>query len=280
MALLMPLPIGLTTSKSIRNEERILYGFAAGVMGLSLIASLSRGGLIALGSELLFLLLAGSGILGRRSRSRDKQSADTFRAGIRLKSLAAIGVIIVSIGIGVIWLGPEPVADRIARGNATQSGEAESLYMSRGWIWRDSIRVIEAHPLLGVGMGAFETAFPMYSHSDGSLLVSQTHSDYLQVLTDCGVLGGLFAAWFIVAVWSAVFRGLSSADPLLRSVAIGCGAAISGMMVHSIFDFNLQLPSTALLFLIICAVASATSMRGNANQKNAAARTNIGTAAI
>jgi len=276
MALLMPIPIGLMMNGAGRSEERFLFGFAAMMMGISLVTSLSRGGLIALASELLFLVSAGSRVLGRRVGSRDQHRAGVPLGGPRLRSLIGLGVITVSIIAGVIWMGPEPVADRIGRGNATTTGQAESLYESRGWIWRDSIRVFEAHPLLGAGMGAFETALPIYSKSDGSLQVSQSHSDYIQVLTDCGILGGLLAIWFIVAIWSVVFRGLRSHDPFGRSLALGCGAAIFGMMVHSVFDFNLELPSTALLFLLICAIASSPSVPVLGDKKKAASGTNVG----
>ena len=262
MALLIPVPMALMMSKSVRGEERILFGFAAASMALSLIVSLSRGGMIALGAELLFLGIIGPGPLGGLVSRPDPARANEYSAGLRLKSFAVLAVMIACIGAGVVWLGPEPVADRIANGNAAAGAQGESFQANRGWIWRDSLRVFEAHPLSGVGMGAFETAFPLYSDSDGALLVSQSHNDYLQILADCGILGGVLAIWFVVAVGSAIFRGLRSRDPFQRSLSLGCGAAVFGMLVHSIFDFNLQLPSTALLFLIICAVASPAAARG------------------
>jgi O-antigen ligase len=274
MTLLLPLPIGLMMNRAVRSEERFWFGFAAAMMGLSVIVSLSRGGMIALAAELLFLLIACWASARRPIGSHDQHSRYVLSARPHFKSMAALAVITISIGLGVFWLGPEPVASRIARGNGAR-GERESLYESRGWIWRDSMRVFEAHPLLGVGMGAFETAFPMYSKSDGSLLVSQSHSDYLQVLTDCGILGGLLAMWFIVAVWFNVFNGLRSHDSFSRSLSLGCGAAIFGMMVHSLFDFNLQLPSTALLFLLICAIASAAGERPGGQRWGGTSGTNI-----
>jgi O-antigen ligase len=267
LALLLPLPIALMMNKFVRSEERFLLGFAAVVMGLSVVVSLSRGGMIALASELLFLVVAGSRHFRRLSARSDHNSTGRPAAGPGWRSLAALGLVVGSIGASVLWLGPERLADRIVRGNPGPNGRGESFYESRGWIWRDSLRVFQAHPFFGVGMGAFETAFPMYSKSDGSLLVSQAHNDYLQVLTDCGVLGGILVVWFIAAIGIAVYRGLCSRDPFQRSLALGCGAAIFGMLVHSLFDFNLQVPSTALLFLLICAIASVAG--GQIHQKKA-----------
>jgi O-antigen ligase len=267
MALLIPLPIALMINGIVRREERLLFGFAAAVMGLSLIVSLSRGGMIAMASELIFLLIAGSSRVHRLLGKSDKGGRDLSGEGRSYKRIAALGGISLTIVVGVMMLGPEPVANRMARGNGSRSSGGESLYESRGWIWRDSIRVFEAHPLTGVGMGAFETAFPIYSQSDGTLLVSQSHNDYLQVLTDCGITGGILAMWFIGASGQAVRRGLGSNDPFRRSLALGSGAAIFGMLVHSLFDFNLQVPSTALLFLLMCAIAYSAGKRAEGNRK-------------
>jgi O-antigen ligase len=115
--------------------------------------------------------------------------------------------------------------------------------------------MIRANPLLGVGLGAYDTAFSIYSQSDGSIRVPQAHNDYLQVVADCGIVGGLIALWFIVLAFRAVARGAQSHDPIYSGLAIGTGAGLFGILVHSVFDFNLQLPSNALLFLLLSAVA-------------------------
>jgi O-antigen ligase len=106
-----------------------------------------------------------------------------------------------------------------------------------------------------VGLGAFQTAYPIYSLSDGSLRVSQAHNDYLQVIADAGVFGGLLAVWFLASVLLSIGRGIVSRDQFRRGLAIGSGAGIVGILVHSAFDFNLQIPSNALLFLVLVALA-------------------------
>jgi hypothetical protein len=53
-----------------------------------------------------------------------------------------------------------------------------------------------------------------------------------------------------------VGRSLRSREPFHAGLAIGCGGAIFSMLVHSAFDFNLQIPSTSLLFLVLTAVSA------------------------
>src|SRR5262249_58849349 len=76
----------------------------------------------------------------------------------------------------------------------------------------------------------------------------------LQVLADCGAVGGLIALWFLFLMFRAIWRGVRSPDPLMAGLALGCAGSIFGILVHSLFDFNLQLAGTALLFLVLSAV--------------------------
>ena len=39
-------------------------------------------------------------------------------------------------------------------------------------------------------------------------------------------------------------------------MTLGAGSGVFAMLVHSFFDFNLQLPSNSLLFLLLAAMVS------------------------
>jgi O-antigen ligase len=138
--------------------------------------------------------------------------------------------------------------------------------------------MIGANPFIGVGLGAYETAYPIYSKDDGAIVlgksfaVDRAHNDYLQVLADCGLVGAVLAVWFIVLIFQAVARGRQSRDPLCRALAIGGGAGIFGLLVHSVFDFNLQIPSNALLFLLLTAAVSQAGAKVSATAREGISR--------
>src|SRR6185436_4698673 len=46
-------------------------------------------------------------------------------------------------------------------------------------------------------------------------------------------------------------------DPFRKGLAIGALAGASALVVHSLFDFNLRVPSNALLFAVLLGLASA-----------------------
>jgi O-antigen ligase len=248
MELLIPLPIALVIAREGRGEIRLLYLFAAAMMGVAAVASLSRGGMISIAAGMMFIAL-----LGVRLRREKQLSRVTMFFSQAVVMIAIMSV----IAAGIFWIGADPVIKRVTQGHAASSASAgETFRSSRGWIWRDTFSMVRANPILGVGLGAYETAFPIYSESDGSLRVPQAHNEYLQVAADAGIVGVLLALWFIVAIFRTVSRGVRSRDPLLAGLALGSGGGIFAMLVHSMFDYNLQIPSNALLFLLLVAVAS------------------------
>jgi O-antigen ligase len=252
MELLIPVPVALILARAVRPELRVLYGFAATMMGVAVVLSLSRGGIISLAAAMMFLALMSLRLPRRQdhivSRTRPPQIASTAAVVIAIAAL---------VSAGIFWIGADPVINRVTQGQLSGADSPkETFFSSRGWVWRDTVAMIRANPMLGVGLGAYETAFSIYTKSDGSLRVPQSHNDYLQVVADCGVVGGLIALWFIVLVFRAVARGTRSGDPLYAGLALGSGAGMFAMLVHSLFDFNLQVPSNAALFLVLSAVAT------------------------
>src|SRR4029450_3466575 len=57
MELALALPLGLVFSGSIEKEKKFIYLFVAGLMAVALIMTNSRGGIISLVAEILFLVV-------------------------------------------------------------------------------------------------------------------------------------------------------------------------------------------------------------------------------
>jgi O-antigen ligase len=268
MEMLAPLPIAMIITRAAPRGSQLLYVFAATMMSLAAIVSLSRGGMISLAAEMIFIVIIGAG------KANQREHSNVFFV---LRPAALIFLIIASISAGIFWAGPERIINRITGQNTTgetqRAQRAETFFTSRGWIWRETVSMIAANPIIGVGLGAYETAYPIYSSDDGSsalgksLSVDRAHNDYLQILSDCGLVGGALAVWFIVLIFRAVAVGKRSNDPLRRALAIGCGTGIFGLLVHSLVDFNLQLPSNALLFLLLSAAVSQAGAKMSANNR-------------
>jgi O-antigen ligase len=167
-----------------------------------------------------------------------------------LRPLALVALVAASILAGIFWVGADlSVAERLAQqGTENPAG--------RYGIWGDTLKLIASNPITGVGLGAYQTAFTAFSSGDGSLIIEYAHNDYLQVLSDAGIVGGALAIWFLVVLGRSFVKAIRTEDARMRATALGCGGGIFALLVHSLFDFNLQIPSNALLFLLLCAAVS------------------------
>ena len=264
MEMLAPLPLALILVRGVRKESWGFYGFAAAIMGLSIFVSLSRGGMAGLMAGTAFVIVMSARLGRRRERarmndeSRSEKRSIVERSSSGVKRTGAAVACAIAIAIGIFWIGAEGIVNRAAQSidqMKSKPDDKASLFY-RQEIWKDTLKLFKAHPVLGVGLGAYETVFPIYARHDGLFVVNYTHNDYLQALSDGGIVGLGLALMFVVLLFRAIARSLKSPDPLLAGLALGCGAGVFSLLVHSMFDFNLQIPSNALLFLFLSAVLS------------------------
>ena len=244
MEMLIPIPLALALSRgAVRNEARLFFGFAAAIMSIALVASLSRGGMVSLLAGLLFL--AAVTVSQRRGRAHSApDSRSSFRPAL------VIIVILVGIAAGVIWIGADSdLLRRLLEDPLTTANSTD-----RRGVWGDTLTMFRANPIFGIGLGAFETVYPFYGRGDGSLIIQFAHNDYLQVLSDGGVVGGAIALWFLLVLSRGMAQAARASKPFMRALGVGSAAGIFALLVHSIFDFNLQIPSNALLFLVLSAI--------------------------
>jgi O-antigen ligase len=87
--------------------------------------------------------------------------------------------------------------------------------------------------------------------------VNAAHNDYLQFLTEAGILGFAIAIWLLVAaVRPAIRKTKNWPSDANGAVSLAALLGISGILVHSLLDFNLQIPANAMLFYTLCTVAA------------------------
>lgn len=244
MELLFPLPVALLLVAQKKLEQSILYIAAAALMGIALCFSLSRGGMISLGVQLLFLLALST-------QSKNKQLPN-HQLKPKLIAIVSIAGIVVLMGLGIYLIGANSLILRF--------GDEDD----RAQIWLNAWHIFQAHPWLGTGAGTFETAFPIYALDKGLDVAAEAHSDYLQILSDTGLTGFVIFLLFLVLLVRTIGKALRATKPLQTALALGSSTSIVGILVHSFFDFNLQLPSHALLFFLhvsLCAEIASVKLQ-------------------
>jgi O-antigen ligase len=246
MELTIALPLGLLLSGAIAKEKWLLYLFIAGLMGVALVMTSSRGGIISLVAEIVFLVIVTA--IWRKHGERR-------RVGGRLKSVAArtglAGSLILGLFLGVVLLGGEFSLNRFI-----DSVNTDDPTTGRAHFWSVTVDMIKANPVVGTGLGAYGVIYTRYDTRNGLYRLEQAHNDYLQIFSDAGVIGGALAFAFVVILFYRGFVRARSRDNFRRGVALAALGGCFAVLVHSFFDFTLHTTSNALLFLVLAALAT------------------------
>jgi O-antigen ligase len=252
MELVLAMPLGLMFAGAIARERMLLYAFASAMMAIALVMTNSRGGLISMVFEVLFLAAISSLARGR------KREGEALSGGERLRAAAArIGLgfaMVIAVFVGVLYFGGEGALSRML--GTVNSADPTT---GRAHFWSGTLQIIRDHPWLGTGLGSFASAYTRYDTGNGTYRLEQAHNDYLQIFSDAGVVGGLLGLVFVVLLFRAGLRRVQSQDRFRRGVALGALAGCAGVLVHSFFDFTLHTTANALLFLLLAALATVDS---------------------
>ena len=249
MELVLAMPLGLLFAGAVERERMLLYAFASTIMAIALVMTNSRGGMLSMVCEILFLAAVAATV--RRRGGREEQ----LDAGGRVRAAAVrIGLgfaLIVAVFIGVLYFGGEDALSRLVGSVNTADPTT-----GRAHFWQGTVQIIRDHPLLGTGLGAFSAVYPRYDTANGNYRLEQAHNDYLQTLSDAGVVGGALGLAFLIVLFRTALKRMQSHDRVRRGVALGALAGCAGVLVHSFFDFTLHTTANALLFLVLAALAT------------------------
>ncbi|MFL6231232.1 MAG: O-antigen ligase family protein [Pyrinomonadaceae bacterium] len=251
MELTLALPLGYVFAGAVERDKRIAYGFAAAVMALGLVLTNSRGGMLSLAAEVMFVVIVSAGVRRDAHSSGHKESrVERVR---RVAVRAALGcALLAALFLGALAFGGEGALARLVG-----SVNTDDPTTGRAQFWRTTTAIIADHPLAGVGLGAFGVAYSGYDQTNGRVYrLEQAHNDYLQIVSDAGVAGALLALLFVAMLFRAGFKRLESQDKARRAVALGALTGCFAVLVHSFFDFTLHTTSNALLFLVLAALAT------------------------
>jgi len=246
----------LSWIESRRAKWIVLCWGAVFLLVLAVPVSFSRGGVVSLVAGLL--TFAG---LRFWALSHSRLSARGLVAAI------AAGAILLST---LSYVLPSEARARVLT-LAGVTTEASGAY--RLAVWRDTLRLVASSPGIGSGLGAYADALPRFKSGAGSFRIEHAENDYLELLAESGIAGGLLGALAALAVLALGVGGLRHEDSrlarALRMAALSGGVALG---VHSLFDFNLRIPSNALLAVALLLYALPSRPHAGAPRQRLRAR--------
>jgi O-antigen ligase len=226
---LVPLIFG-----KVRRERWFLVAiFALLPIGALFLAS-SRGGILSFAVELGVIALM---MLLRRTRG---------------EHVLIGGIVLLVAFLFVSWLGVKQVLDRFSSLQSLEvtTGKRASMRL-------DTWHIFLAHPVAGSGLGTLQTVFPAYETNYDGKIVNHAHNDYLEGLAETGILGAICGIALVGALFFVALRNLLLLDkPFAAALHLSGLAACSGLLVHSLVDFNLHIPANAILFVLLAHLAT------------------------
>ena len=269
-ALLLEMSLGPTLTLGFyrwRQGRRFLYFEFALLICMVLILTNSRAGIISMMGQLGFLLLIYLGAAfddsfsTRRSSTNNSALKRLWRVSQPLLSRCIMIVLILGVvAAGIVTLGGESVRERLESVPGEflpRTDDLQSQNPRRLEIWIATWKLTEAHPWLGSGLGAYDTAIARYLKSAGDWQPQQAHNDYLELMAGGGIVGAVIGVCFLLILIRESRRRLSDRDPLRRALCLGAVAGLVGVAIHSLVDFGLHVMANTLICCCLIVVATA-----------------------
>lgn len=237
--LTLPVGLALMVFRGIRRDMIPITTVLTVVPVSAMILSGSRAGIICLAFEI--------GVLGMFVRLR------RAREGPRMAVVGIVGFAAVAL---IVWVGAGRAIERFSSLHSNEVTQGRRASMLRG-----ALRVFLEHPIRGCGLGTIVAAYPRYETMYDGKVVDHVHDDYVEELAETGLLGGLCGIAFLWLLFRGARKSFEAEQGhFSRGLHVGAIVALSGILLHSFVDFNLHIPSNALLFLLAAVLATSAPL--------------------
>jgi len=232
-----------TRDRQMTFRERVLW---FGTPDASRVILLGAG--IAIMVLSVFLSGSRSGILGA-AFGLAITSVVVWRRYAGSARFALVGVF-TAILIGVmVWTGVDQTLTRFG-------AAATRDYTGRTGPWTDALRVSQKYPLTGTGINTYGASMLFYQQFATEVHFSAAHNDYLQVLSEGGLLVGIPVLAAIVMLALTIRRRFKEeTSPSTFWIRAGATIGLLAIAIQELGDFSLQIPGNAFLFGVVCAIA-------------------------
>lgn len=258
--------LGLVAGRGVGRAKALVPMALALPLWAALVLSNSRGGILAMLCQVIFL-----GVSFGVTRGRGTISAGGFGptpsvldrvAGSKAARAGLVLALLLTIAVGMVWLGGDTVADHVASvGEEVTNETTDATHSGRKDIWAATWASFAAHPLAGVGFGGYWVAVSERHEGSGGLVPQQAHNDYLEVLASGGIVGAAVVLIFLLLLVRQSSARLHAGSAFARAACLGALTGLCGIAVHSLVEFGLHVPSNAFAALALAAAAAAQPLK-------------------
>lgn len=220
----LPFPVSWFLAKESSLRQRLVGFLLAGLLGVSLILTFSRGGWLAFAAALFIIVVC-----------------------LEPRLLWAVPVLL----LVAPFVLPPVIWQRLA----SIVNLEDTSNMVRLYVWDSSLKMFLANWFLGIGQGLvpFARVYPVFQY--GVVPALHAHSLILQLAVESGFISLFLFLWLCIALWRLAMRNWQAAPQW----AVPLGAALVGHLVHGIFDYTWYDLRVMLVFWLLVALACAVA---------------------
>ena len=251
MEMAFGLGLGILLAGGIKKDRLMIFVALLVPIWTGLVLANSRGGILAMLTQVLVAALL---MLSSQSHPVLPRSL-LFSSAMKV---VLIVVLVAGVLVGTFWVGGDQLASNFeaATSEFNTGASSSDTGASRNEIWRASLKMFAAHPILGVGLGGYWIGITAYHEASGVMTPQEAHNDYLELLSSAGLIGFAIGVWFVVAVVRRVRENLSVDNGFRHAVRFGAVLGLAGIAAHSLVDFGLHIIVNALVLLTLIMMAT------------------------
>jgi O-antigen ligase len=241
MEMLIPVALCFALYRSLKsfNQSLLILGVCGAIA--SLLLSGSRGGMVSVAVEMVIL----GAIIWRWKGGTGNVRKWSF---VGLVAAAGLAALLLAVMPDSGWQRLATIAGLVHKPDVTLE--------NRLTVSRDALVELRDYPQLGTGLGSFNAVFPQYQTFSTDLGWDHAHNDYVEALTETGVVGGLIILSALLLFGWFAFRNLPERMENLQGwIQLGAALGCCGLLIHSLVDFNLHIPANAAWFAVCAGLA-------------------------
>jgi O-antigen ligase len=245
LEMILPLGLAYTLTSRMKALPKVFTGYASLAILAGIVVTVSRGSWAATAVALLILFLVLM-----------------FHHAYRLPALALLAAVI----IAAAYFGHRDVYLKTRLMQLTASGDGVTGD-GRFGIWNAAVQLWHENVWWGVGPGHFDYRFGKYRPALIQVSPDRVHNDYLNTLTDWGIVGVALVAAAWVLLYAGAFRTwrfvrgspntLGDHRSNKLTLVLGASVGLVAILIHSFVDFNMHIPANAILAVTLMALLSA-----------------------
>jgi O-antigen ligase len=217
-----------------------LYILSILVMTITLFKTASRGG------NAIFIISIAITFFCVILQQKESKKSKIKKIGLGIISILIITIVVITTG----------VTDSLTKRLNSQG------YISNGrdLMHKTAFAIIQQSPFTGTGAGTYPVLQHKYKDPKlgATTMSKRAHNDYLELLTNQGVIGfsllGLATLLLVLKLFKGLKKSRSNSTKSLYGLQVASFCSVTAILLHSLIDFNFHLPANAVYFYLILAL--------------------------